>query len=192
LPSWGIRHPSHRELEVTDSHAVNQYFQQNDCDLLICCAGISENQILARTSIEAWESSFATNLHGASHCARAAANAMKVRGNGHIVFLSSHSALHPPIGQAAYSSAKAALIGLGKSFAQQWGADNIRVNTVLPGWIDSPMTKKTTPQRREEVLAQHVLGRYNTIQAVAAFLITLQTQLIHTSGQCFILDSRIT
>jgi 3-oxoacyl-[acyl-carrier protein] reductase len=191
LPSWDILRPSRQELNVVNTQAVDEYFHRNPCDFLICCAGVSENQVLAKTSIDAWENSFTTNLDGASHCARAAAQHMKKRGSGHIVFLSSHSALHPPTGQIAYASAKAALIGLGKSLAQEWGDKNIRVNTVLPGWIDSPMTQATTPQRRETVLSQHALGRCNSLQALAAFLITLQTQMIHTSGQCFVLDSRI-
>lgn len=191
LPSWRILSPNRHELNVTDRQAVDDFFRRHPCDFLICCAGISENQLLAKTSIDSWETSFDTNFRGASHCARAAAHHMMTRGNGHIVFLSSHSALHPPTGQIAYASAKAALIGLGKSLAQEWGAENIRVNTVLPGWIDSPMTQATIPQRRQTVLSQHALGRCNSLQALTAFLITLQTQMIHTSGQCFVLDSRI-
>ena len=110
---------------------------------------------------------------------------------GHIVFISSFSALHPPAGQAAYAAAKAGLIGLSKSLARELGPAGIRVNAILPGFLDTPMTAGLSAERREQVRRDHALGRFNDPEAVAAFLVHLHNHLPHTSGQVFQLDSRV-
>jgi 3-oxoacyl-[acyl-carrier protein] reductase len=115
---------------------------------------------------------------------------MIARGHGHIVFISSHSAKHPPVGQAAYASAKAALLGLTADLAALHGASNIRINAVLPGFVETRMTENVTETRRKQVLADHSLGRFNTCREAAAFIRFLHHELPHTSGQVFQLDSR--
>lgn len=190
-PKWTILSPTSNELNVTNSEQVKKFFHAHDCELLICCAGYSDNQVLSKATWEAWERTFNINLHGAAACAKAASLSMQRNYAGHIIFLSSYAALRPTFGQSAYATAKAALIGLGKSLALEWGMHNIRVNTILPGWIESPMTLAVSAERHTQVLAEHALARFNTTQAVAAFISTLHQDLIHTSGQCFALDSRI-
>jgi 3-oxoacyl-[acyl-carrier protein] reductase len=110
---------------------------------------------------------------------------------GLLVFVSSHSALHPPHGQAAYAAAKAGLLGLARSLARELGPAGIRVNTLLPGFLDTPMTAGLAAERREQVRREHVLGRCNTPESVAGFLVHLHDHLPHTSGQVFQLDSRL-
>ena len=110
---------------------------------------------------------------------------------GHLVFISSYSALHPPLGQAAYAAAKAGLLGLAKSLARELGPAGIRVNTILPGLLDTPMTAALPEERREQVRRDHLLDRFNTAEAAAQFLVHLHDRLPHTSGQVFQLDSRI-
>ena len=80
---------------------------------------------------------------------------------------------------------------LAKSLARELGPAGIRVNTLLPGFLDTPMTAGLSGERREEVRRAHVLGRFNTPEAVASFLVHLHDHLPHTSGQVFQLDSRI-
>src|SRR5690606_34807387 len=120
----------------------------------------------------AWDEVWRTNFQGAARCARAAAARM---GSGaQIVFLSSRSALHPPVGQAAYAAAKAALLGLTRDLAHQFGPAGIRVNTILPGFLETAMTAGVSASRRSEVRADHALGRFNTPETVADFLVHLQ------------------
>jgi len=130
------------------------------------------------------------NLNGAAYCARAVSRRMLRRRHGHIVFVSSYSALHPPIGQAAYAAAKSGLLGLARSLARELGAAGIRVNTVMPGFLETRMTAGLPPQRVQAVLGEHALGRFNQVGEVAEFLHFLHTRLPHTSGQVFQLDSR--
>jgi 3-oxoacyl-[acyl-carrier protein] reductase len=182
--------PGRCELDVRDPAAVARFFSKRTVDLLVCAAGITRDAPLARLGEAAWDETWDVNFSGAAACAAAALPAMIARGGGHIVFLSSHSALHPPPGQAAYAAAKAALLGLTTDLARRHGPANIRVNAVLPGFIESPMTAAVAEKRRAHVIADHALGRLNTAGHVAAFIRFLHLELPHTSGQVFQLDSR--
>ncbi len=183
--------PGHRELDVTEPEAVRDFFRCHEPELLVCNAGIIRDAPLARLDEAAWDEVIAVNLRGAAHCAAAASRPMLRARRGHIVFISSFSALHPPAGQAAYAAAKAGLVGLSKSLARELGPAGIRVNAILPGFLDTRMTAGLSDERREQVRGDHVLGRFNTPDAVAAFLVHLHDHLPHTSGQVFQLDSRI-
>ena len=181
---------SSRELDVTEMAKIADVLGDRQVDMLVCAAGTTRDAPLARLTTEAWEHTWAVNFTGAAACAAAVLPGMLARGAGHIVFISSHSALHPPPGQAAYAAAKAALHGLATDLARHHGAGNIRVNAILPGFIESPMTASVSAKRRREVLADHALGRLNTADRVAAFIRFLHFELPHTSGQMFQLDSR--
>ena len=131
------------------------------------------------------------NLRGAALCAKEAYKAMRKQRRGHVIFISSYAAFHPPAGQISYASAKAGLIGLTKSLAKEWGQNNIRVNVILPGFIENQMTKNINSKRKQTVLAEHALLRFTTEKEVAQMIFVLHHSLVHTSGQRFNLDSRI-
>jgi 3-oxoacyl-[acyl-carrier protein] reductase len=188
---WRVDAPGRAVLDVTDTEAVRSYFANRAPDLLVCNAGVTRDMPLARLAASDWQNVMDVNFHGARRCAAACLAAMVARGGGHVVFLSSFSALHPPAGQAAYAVAKAALIGLAQELASEVGGHGIRVNVVLPGFLETPMTREVSTARRAEILAAHTLGRFNTPKAVAAFLWHLHHDLPHTSGQVFQLDSRV-
>ena len=137
-----------------------------------------------------WDTVLDTNLTAAFHTARAAARPMARQRSGHIVNIGSYSALSGPPGQANYAAAKAGLHALTQSLAAELGPRNVRANTVLPGFIDTKLTSAVTPDRRQAVLAQHTLARFNTPRAVAKFITHLHLHLPHTSAQLFNLDSR--
>lgn len=183
--------PGRSRLDVTSADSVEAFFADaGRFDLLIANAGCCEDRLLARLAPEEWDRQLEANLHGAFRCVRAALPAMTAGRSGHLVFISSQSALHPPVGQAAYAAAKAGLIGLATSLARELGPANIRVNVILPGFIETPMTAGVSQVRRREILAGHTLGRFNTPEAVAGFIVHLHHRLPHTSGQIFRLDSR--
>ncbi|MEO5917352.1 MAG: SDR family NAD(P)-dependent oxidoreductase [Luteolibacter sp.] len=189
-PEWDISAPSHSELDVADSKAIRGFFKSRPVDLLVCAAGITRDGRLLAVTENAWDEVLAVNYHGAALCADAVLPRMIEEGKGHIVFISSYSAIHPPVGQAAYAAAKASLLGLTESLARRHGAHDIRVNAILPGFLETRMTRLVSPQRRDEILDSHHLGRFNTPAAVAGFVRFLHEQLPHTSGQVFRLDSR--
>lgn len=190
-PDWQILCPSRQELDVTVDDSLRHFFFTHSCDLLIAAAGEIHDQPLARASSTDWDRLLQSNLRGAAFAAKYAAKSMLRARCGHVMFIGSYSAFHPPMGQVAYASAKAGLIGLTHSLAREWGPANIRVNLIVPGFLKNRMTATVSPIRQEEVQKAHCLQRYNTEESVAAFVHSLHTQLPHTSGQIFTLDSRI-
>ncbi len=183
--------PGREELDVTDPASVDRWFKARGIpDLLVANAGIAEDRLLARTDEAAWDRQLEANLHGAWRCAKAATRGMIRRRSGHLVFIASHAARHPTAGQAAYAAAKAGLLGLTRSLARELGPAGIRVNALLPGFLETRMTAGVADSRRDTVRDAHSLGRFNTPEATAAFLVHLHHHLPHTSGQVFQLDSR--
>jgi len=81
---------------------------------------------------------------------------MKKRGGGKIILIGSLTSVQGLGVASVYSATKGAVVQLGKSLAAAWGADNIQVNTILPGWIVTDMTSVT---RAVPGLPEHVLSR---------------------------------
>jgi 3-oxoacyl-[acyl-carrier protein] reductase len=188
---WKVEAASHHELDVTNSTAIRKYFKSRQLDLLVCAAGITRDAPLVCMQENQWNDVLAVNYKGAADCAVAVLPEMIRQGHGHIVFISSYSALHPAVGQAAYAASKAALLGLTVDLAAKYGSYNIRVNTVLPGFIETKMTETVSALRKVQILSEHSLRRFNTLTAVAKFILHLHEDLLCTSGQVFQLDSRI-
>lgn len=188
--AFRVETPGRAELDVTQPDQVDAYFSKREVDLLVCNAGITRDQPLARLTELDWQEVIDVNLKGAIRCTQAAVQNMKSRGGGSIVIISSYSALHPPVGQSAYAASKAALLGWVNELAQEAGEDNIRINAILPGFLETKMTNSVRKERKGEVIAEHALKRLNTSSQVAAFIRFIHQELPHTSGQVFQLDSR--
>jgi 3-oxoacyl-[acyl-carrier protein] reductase len=187
-----VHAPGRSALDVSDSESVNAYFKVLDgVDLLICNAGITMDGLLSKMTEDAWDVSMEVNLKGAFRCARAVSKGMLKQRSGHVVFVSSYSAVHPPMGQANYAAAKAGLEGMCKSLAAEWGARGVRVNLILPGFMATKMTRDLAERVQESAREKHVLGSFNTPEKVAQFVHFLDSEMQFTSGQLFNLDSRI-
>lgn len=190
---WETDAPSHAALDVGDRSAVRRWF---DChaayDLAVCAAGITRDRPFLKQTEEEWDEVMNVNVTGAAWCGRCAAAAMvREKREGQVVMIGSYAALRPAPSQAAYAASKAALAGLVKSLAQEWGKDGIRVNLVLPGFMLTEMTAVLRDSVKEAALSRHVLNRLNTPEQAAAFILFLQDVLTAASGQVFDLDSRI-
>lgn len=183
--------PGRERLDVCSKKSIEDYFNHRPLDLLVCNAGITRDTPLARLDEKQWDEVYQVNYLGALHCVKAAIPHLISKGVGHIIFVSSFSAKHPPIGQNAYASAKAALLGLTSDLSVRYGSSNIRVNAILPGYLETRMTAEVSDQRREQVLAHHALGHFNTCEQAAKFVRFLHLEMPHTSGQHFQLDSRL-
>lgn len=188
--AWEVVQLGRKDLDLSDKNALETYFSGEKCDLLVCAAGMIRDQPLSRMEEAAWDEVFHVNFTAAQNCAHAAIPAMIEQGKGHIIFISSYAAVHPAVGQAAYAAAKAALHGLTKELAEMHGSSGIRVNAVLPGFLETPMTSAVSEKRREIVRKLHFLGELNTPETAAEFMRFLHERMPHTSGQIFSLDSR--
>lgn len=192
LPGWAVTAPGREELDMRDPGSIDSVLGSVPVDLLVCAAGSIRDAPLARMDESMWDEVFAVNYAAAGACAAAVLPGMIRQGRGQIVFVSSYSARHPPVGQAAYATAKAALLGLTASLAREHGRHGVRVNAILPGFLETGMTATVSTHRKAEILSDHVLGRFNTPAAVAKFIRFLHEHLPDTSGQVFQLDSRPT
>ncbi len=187
---WEVLAPCKKELDVRDAGAVDAWFSRLDrLDLLINNAGLRRDAPLLKLAEADWDTVMATNLRGAFLCSRAAARIMVPQKAGHIISIGSHTARRGVAGQTAYGAAKAGLAALTRSFAAEFGPDNLRANTVLPGWMPTAFNAGLPETVHEAARRQHCLGRFNTPADTARFLLFLH-RMPHTSGQTFALDSR--
>jgi 3-oxoacyl-[acyl-carrier protein] reductase len=183
--------PGRSELDVSDPASVKEYFGAcGEVDLLVNAAGVIRDRPLTRLSEGDWDAVVGVNLDGAFRCAQAVLRGMLKRRCGHIIQIGSFSARRPPIGQAAYAAAKAGLIGFTQALAAEVGGRGVRVNAVLPGFLETRMTAELGEEVVDRVRNEHVLGRFNTAEDVARF-ITVLDELAAVSGQVFQLDSRL-
>jgi len=187
---WDVLAPGRAELDVLQPKA---FFAQIDrLDLLINNAGIFRDASLLKMTEEDFDAVLDANLKGAFLCTQAALKLMSRQREGHIINIGSYSALSGPAGQANYAAAKAGLIALTQSTAKEYGLRNIRANCLLPGFLETKMTRHLLEDAewKEQLLSQHTLGRLNTPQDAARFILMLHA-MPAVSGQVFQLDSRI-
>lgn len=185
--------PGREALDVARADSVRAFFSAlPQLDLLINNAGVCQDVALSKMTEEQFDHVLDVNLKGAFLVTQAALKLMSRQRHGHIVNIGSYSALSGPAGQANYAAAKAGLIGLTQSIAKEYGARNVRANCVLPGFLETKMTRRLLEDSawREGLLGQHTLGRLNTPQDAARFIAFLHS-LENISGQIFQLDSRV-
>lgn len=187
---WQITAPSREEMDMRNPQGIRAFMKNRPVDLLICSAGLIQDQLLLKMEESSWDDLLAVNFEGAAECARHALPQMLAAEGGHIIFISSYSALHPKQGQSAYAVAKAGLIGLTSSLSKYYGKHNVRINAILPGFMETQMTQALTMKQKSEILDSHVLGRLNQVENVARFCRFLHESMPDTSGQVFQLDSR--
>jgi NAD(P)-dependent dehydrogenase (short-subunit alcohol dehydrogenase family) len=115
-------------------------------DVLVNCAGVALIASLEETSEEDWDLVIDTNLKGTFLCTQSMLELLKASGNGLVVNIASKVGLSGHAMVSAYSAAKAGVIGLSRSLAQELNSMNIRVVTLCPGPVDTPMRWEATPQ----------------------------------------------
>ena len=188
---WEVIAPGRDQLDVTSPESVREFFGRvGRLDMLVNNAGLTRDAPHSRMTREDWDSVVDTCLKGAFLCSQHALRCFPREIGGHIVQIGSFSGKSPPVGQSNYAAAKAGLIGLTRSLAKEYGKRDIRVNCVLPGFLETQMTAGLSTQARERIRQRHVLGRFNTVGDAAGFVAFLH-EMPHVSGQVFQLDSRI-
>jgi 2-deoxy-D-gluconate 3-dehydrogenase len=111
-------------------------------DILVANAGTSIRKTPDTYALGEWSAVLATNLTGVYACCRAVYPRFKARGGGKIVTIGSMTSLFGLDMAAPYASSKGAVVQLTKSLASAWAKDNIQVNCILPGWIDTDLTRR--------------------------------------------------
>ena len=126
-------------------------------DILVNNAGINIRKPPDALSVAEWQSVIDTNLTSAFICTHAAYPHMKKAGGGKIINIGSMMSIFAAPFAPAYAASKGGIVQFSRACATAWAKDNIQVNSVLPGWIDTELT--TNARREVSGLHERVLGR---------------------------------
>jgi NAD(P)-dependent dehydrogenase (short-subunit alcohol dehydrogenase family) len=154
---------------------------------MVCNAGIARRTPALELGEAEWDAVLDTNLRGAFFGARAAARHMVAQGGGSIVFTASQLADFPRRDMAHYIASKAALLGLTRALALEWGAHGIRVNAIQPGVIETPINRERLARagEAEKDLARVALarlGRPADLVGVTVFLVSDESAYVTGSS----------
>ena len=180
----GPAHAGYR-CDVTDEAEVRAAFARAEAELgpagvLVCNPGVSSPKRLEETGRAEYDRVMDVNLRGAYLCAQAALPQMRRLGRGSMIMMSSVSAKRGGglFGASAYSAAKAGMLGLARALARELAPEQIRVNAVAPGLIDTDIFGgQLTPERRAEIVKGVPLGRVGTPLDVARACLFFASEL---------------
>jgi 2-deoxy-D-gluconate 3-dehydrogenase len=145
-------------------------------DILVNNAGIALRKSPQEYTAADWHRVLDTNLTSAFLCSHAAYPHMKRAGGGKIISVGSILALMGAPFAVAYAASKGGIVQMTRALATAWAADNIQVNAVLPGWIDTDLTvsaRREVPGLNERVLARTPAGRWGVPEDFEAIAVLL-------------------
>jgi NAD(P)-dependent dehydrogenase (short-subunit alcohol dehydrogenase family) len=154
-------------------------------DILINNAGVNRDRTLKRLSVDEWDEVIRTDLSSAFYCTSAAVPHMTERNYGRIIVMSSIIGQMGNVGQSNYAAAKAGLIAFAKSAAKELARNNITVNAMCPGFVETDMVTALSDDVKKALLANIPLGRFGRPDEVANFVRFLVTEGDWITGQQF-------
>jgi 2-deoxy-D-gluconate 3-dehydrogenase len=169
------------EVDVADEASVARLVDEvawacGRIDIVVNNAGINIRAPVQDLPLDQWREVLDTNLTSAFLCSRAVYPHMKRAGGGKVINIGSMLSIFGASYAPAYGASKGGVVQLTKSLAVAWAGDNIQVNAVLPGWIDTELTRRAREQvagLHERVLSRSPAGRWGTIddfEGIAVFL----------------------
>ena len=157
------------QADVSSAEDAKRLVEEaGDLDILVNCAGITRDGVLARMLDEDWRDVIETNLSSVFYTCRAVARGMMRRRSGSIVNLSSIVGVHGNWGQTNYGASKAGIIGFTKSLARELGSRGVRANVVAPGYVKTRLTDVIPEEAKGTMLQSTPLARLGEPEDVAA------------------------
>jgi len=169
------------EVDVQDQDSVQRMVQAalnrfQRVDIMVANAGINIRKPPQDLTAAEWQAVLDVNLNGPFFCAQAVYPAMRAQGGGKIITIGSMTSIFGLPFAPAYCATKGGVVQLTRSLATAWAKDNIQVNCVLPGWIDTNLTRQARAQvegLHESILNRTPAGRWGDPQdfgGIAVFL----------------------
>ena len=181
--------------DLSDSEQVDQLVPRavealGKLDILVNNAGVTRDNLAMRMKDEEWDQVITINLEGAFRLMRAAMKPMMKARHGRIINIASVVGVTGNPGQANYVAAKAGLIGMTKSFAQEVASRGITVNSVAPGFMTSAMTDALNDAQKEAILSKIPTGAMGAGEDIGAAVVYLASneagyvtgQTLHVNG----------
>jgi 2-deoxy-D-gluconate 3-dehydrogenase len=177
------------QVDVRQEDQVNAMVKQvlenhGRIDILVNNAGINIRNLPQDYQLAEWDEILEVNLRSAFLCSKAVYPAMKEVGAGKIINIGSMTSIFGGAKLAPYGTSKGGIVQLTRSLAVAWAPDNIQVNAILPGWINTDLTnqaRKDMPGLNERVLARTPVGRWgepNDLAGAAIFLASHSSDFI--------------
>ena len=168
-------------VDVTDEAAVRGLVSTTQArfgrlDILINNAGTNIRKPIHEYTLAEWHRVLDTNLTSAFLCSHAAYPLMKQAGGGKVINIGSMMSIFGASFAPAYGSSKGGIVQLTRSMAVAWARDNIQVNAVLPGWIDTDLTRQAreqVPGLHDNVLKRTPAARWGEIDDMAGVAVFL-------------------
>ena len=195
---------SFTKLDVTSEKSVKALAgdvkrDHGRVDIIVNAAGIEIEKTIEETSLEEWNHIFAVNVTGMFLVSKSLAPLMREGGGGSIINFGSYDGFIADPSLAAYCATKGAVHALTRAMACDYGPQNIRVNAICPGYVDTPMLQKffahqDDPEKLKEAAREvHPLKRYGTPDDVAGLVNWLAgDEARYASGQLWVLDGGLT
>jgi len=169
------------EVEVSDEASVAAMvkaaldrFQR--VDILVANAGINKRKPPQDYAAAEWQEILDVNLTGPFLCAKAVYPSMKAQGGGKIITIGSMTSIFGTPFASAYGATKGGIVQLTKALATSWAPDNIQVNSILPGWIDTDLTRKARKEvsgLQERITTRTPAGRWGNPEDFAGIAVFL-------------------
>lgn len=183
LRAAGVTCEAHA-ADVTDEAAVQRLFsdvetRHGKLDILVNNAGGTVRKPPQHLSLQEWNSVMEVNLTSAFLCSRAAHPLMKKAGGGKIINVGSMLSIFGAPYAGAYGASKGGIVQFTRSLATAWAQDGVQCNAVLPGWIDTELTRgarEQVPGLYERVLARTPAGRWGRPQDLAGIAVFLASR----------------
>ena len=180
--------------DVADADSVKTLFRElfshsKTLDVLVNNAGVLDDALIGMVTPAQVDRTFASNSFSVLYCSQYAARMMQRAGGGSIINLASIIGRVGNAGQAVYGGSKAAVIGITQSLAKELAPQQIRVNAIAPGFIDTDMAHSLPDDKFQQRLQSIAMGRIGSADEVAKVALFLASELSsYVTGQVIGVD----